>query len=186
MLSPTFGWFRCDVHGLERIIDPIGYGVERLERLAIGTRRRGVGARTSPRCPRSTPDTRVPPSSHLAIYAPAPSDPWPAWRGIGESTHIPLPAGRQASEPGSAGTSTACFLSASSGTMSRARACVAARTTGAATPASYACNHRDATTHHLSPGRKPGKWYSGRGVVRSFPICRWCCRNSVVTTAHTV
>ncbi len=61
MLSPTFGWFRCDVHGLERIIDPIGYGVERLERLAIGTRGRGTHLATL-----SSVDTRYQGASLLA------------------------------------------------------------------------------------------------------------------------
>ena len=40
---------------------------------------------------------------------------------------------------------------------SRARSFVEASTTGAATPSSYACRHRAATTHQRSPGCRPGE-----------------------------
>ena len=63
----------------------------------------------------------------------------------------------QSREPGSAGTSTACSTSAVSGTMSSAASFVERRTTGAAAPASYACNQRTATTHQRSPGTRPGE-----------------------------
>jgi len=64
----------------------------------------------------------------------------------------PGAGGRQPRELGSAGTLTAYAWSAVSGTTSRARSWVAASTTGAATPSSYACRHRAATTHQRSPG----------------------------------
>ena len=43
-----------------------------------------------------------------------------------------------------------------------------------------------AVTHQRSPGTRPGKPYSGIGVLRSLPIARWCSRNSAVTTAQIV
>ena len=64
--------------------------------------------------------------------------------------------------------------------------CVAASTTGGATPSSCACSQRSATTHQRSPGCRPGKRNSGRGVDRSLPTARWWARNSAVTTAQTV
>ena len=59
--------------------------------------------------------------------------------------------------------------SASIGTTSSARTCVAPSTTGGATPASCASSQRDAQTHQRSPGCRPSKPHSGRGVERSFP-----------------
>ena len=91
----------------------------------------------------------------------------------------------RASAPGSSGTSTAFSRSASSGIIWRARSFVEASTTGAGTPSPYACSQRSATTHHRSPGLRPGKPHSGRGVVRSLPTACWCARNSSVMTAHT-
>jgi hypothetical protein len=53
--------------------------------------------------------------------------------------------------------------------ISRARAWVASRTTAGALPARKASCHRAAHRHHWLPGATPGKWYSGIGVLRSFP-----------------
>ncbi|SLJ71618.1 Uncharacterised protein [Mycobacteroides abscessus subsp. abscessus] len=53
---------------------------------------------------------------------------------------------------------------------SRAFSWVAASTTGAAAPSSWACSQRTATTHQRSPGCRPGKLFSGRGVLRSLPM----------------
>ena len=77
-------------------------------------------------------------------------------------------------------------VSASIGTTSSARTCVAPSTTGGATPASSASSQRDAQTHQRSPGCRPSKPHSGRGVERSFPAARLKARNSSVTTAQTV
>lgn len=59
-----------------------------------------------------------------------------ALRPTGRRSVLPGRMGQASSEPGSAGTSTAYSLSSSSGTVSRARSCVEASTTKAATPAS--------------------------------------------------
>ena len=77
-------------------------------------------------------------------------------------------------------------VSASIGTTSSARACVAPSTTDGATPASSASSQRDAQTHQRSPGCRPSKPHSGRGVERSFPAARLKTRNSSVITAQTV
>jgi hypothetical protein len=86
----------------------------------------------------------------------------------------------------SGGTSTAWRLRTSSGTTSSTRSCVAASTTGAATPAIWARSQFGAVTHHLSPGFNPGNRYWGAGVTRSLPMLFWWSRNSRVTTAHMV
>ena len=39
--------------------------------------------------------------------------------------------------------------------------------------------------HHWSPATKPGNWYSGLGVMRSFPLARLNCKNSSLTMAQT-
>ena len=72
----------------------------------------------------------------------------------------PLPGGLAlpaSSPPASAGTSTACSRRASSGTISSARSWVAARTTKAAAPSSWARSQLAAVTHQRSPGFSPGK-----------------------------
>ena len=46
---------------------------------------------------------------------------------------------------------------------------VLSSTTGQAAPSSSASAQRAAQTHHWSPGRSPGKPYSGIGVTRSLP-----------------
>ena len=56
----------------------------------------------------------------------------------------------------------------------------------AAAPAAWARAQFTAVTHQRSPGTRPGKEYSGRGVDRSLPMLRWCSRNSAVTTAQIV
>ena len=55
----------------------------------------------------------------------------------------------------------ACAVSASIGTTSSARTCVAPSTTGGATPASSASSQRAAQTHQRSPGCRPSKPHSG-------------------------
>jgi AcrR family transcriptional regulator len=86
----------------------------------------------------------------------------------------------------SAGTSTEYCLSTASGTISSARSCVDASTTGAAAPSWCARSQFTAVTHHLSPGTSPGNLNCGIGVDRSLPMFRWCSRNSAVTTAQMV
>ena len=49
---------------------------------------------------------------------------------------------------------------------------------GRRAPASNACSQRAATTHHRSPGCRPGNRHSGRGVARSLPTDFWWARNS--------
>lgn len=39
--------------------------------------------------------------------------------------------------------------------------------------------------HHWSPAINPGNWYSGLGVMRSFPLCRLNSKKASVTMAHT-
>jgi len=73
-----------------------------------------------------------------------------------------------------------------SGTIRSTASCVAASTTGAATPSAWARAQLAAVTHHRSPGTRPGKRKAGTGVERSLPIARWCSRNSAVTTAQMV
>ena len=76
---------------------------------------------------------------------------------------------QDSNERRSGGTSTEFSTSSSRGMTSSARSCVLASTIGAATPSSYACFQRAATTHQRSPGVRPGKCHSGRGVERSLP-----------------
>ena len=87
----------------------------------------------------------------------------------------------------SPGTSTACMLQGlQRHDLEGALTWVEASTTGAAHPSSWARSQLMAVTHQRSPGTRPGKWYCGIGVPRSFPIERWCSRNSEVTTAQMV
>jgi hypothetical protein len=58
--------------------------------------------------------------------------------------------------------------------------------TGGAIPASSACFHLAAHTHHLSPAFNPGKPSSGAGFVRSFPHAAVKPRNSSVTCVQIV
>ena len=51
---------------------------------------------------------------------------------------------------------------------------------------SLARSQLTAVTHQRSPGTSPGKRYCGIAVIRSFPMLRWCSRNSAVTTAQIV
>jgi AcrR family transcriptional regulator len=100
-----------------------------------------------------------------------------------------LPGARaycSSSAAASAGTSTEYCLSTASGTISRARSCVDARTTGAAAPSWCARSQFTAVTHHRSPGTSPSNLNCGIGVDRSLPMFRWCSRNSAVTTAQIV
>ena len=39
--------------------------------------------------------------------------------------------------------------------------------------------------HHWSPATNPGNWYSGLGVIRSFPFAKLNCKNSSLTMAQT-
>ena len=66
-------------------------------------------------------------------------------------------------------TSSACSFNAPSGITASVSSCVAASTTGAATPAANASRQVAAHTHHRSPGWRPGKPNSGAGVMRSLP-----------------
>src|SRR4029079_19375755 len=81
--------------------------------------------------------------------------------------------------------SSACCFSASSGMIASVSSCVAASTTGAATPASYACRHVAAHTHQRSPGLRPGKPNCGAGETRSLPCFRAKSRNARVTWVQT-
>ncbi len=64
-----------------------------------------------------------------------------------------------------AGSGTSgCSRRMLSGTMSRARSWVDARTTGAATPSMWARSQLAAVTHQRSPGVSPGNPYCGMGV----------------------
>ena len=67
------------------------------------------------------------------------------------------------------GMAWAC--STSSGTSSSTERWVLASTTFGAMPASSASTQRAAQRHQRSPGRRPGKPNSGRGVDRSLPRC---------------
>ena len=78
----------------------------------------------------------------------------------------------------SSGTSTACCRSASSSTISSARAFVAARTTPRPRPPGRpAPQPPDGDDAPRSPGQA-GEPYSGRGVVRSLPSSRCISRKS--------
>ena len=82
------------------------------------------------------------------------------------------------------GTSTACFSSASRGTMSSAVSSVEASTTKhAPRPDRRAASSPPSPAGHPV---QPGNLYWGAGVTRLFPIRRWCSRNSAVTTANGV
>ena len=49
-----------------------------------------------------------------------------------------------------------------------------------AQPSSSASNHREAHKHQPSPGLRPGKSYSGLGVVKSLPLDLENSKNSFV------
>src|SRR3990172_7991899 len=76
-------------------------------------------------------------------------------------------------------------LSACSGTSLSTFACVASRTTLGALPASQASIQRSTCRHQRSPGCRPRKRISGRGVPRSLPRSREYSRNSAVTRTQT-
>lgn len=80
----------------------------------------------------------------------------------------------------------AWYLRSARLTITNACSCVASRITGGATPASAASIHREAQRHQRSPGFRPLKPYSGRGVDKSLPCMSENTRNSSVTCAHTV
>ena len=61
---------------------------------------------------------------------------------------------------------------------------VLSNTTGGAVPAASASAQRVAHRHQRSPGFKPLKRYSGRGVVKSFPRSLEKAKNSDVTLAQ--
>jgi hypothetical protein len=82
--------------------------------------------------------------------------------------------------------STANFSSVSRLTQFNIDSCVAEITIFGATSASYACFHRLAHRHHLSPGLSPGKLYSGIGVDKSFPIVLEKAKKDSVATMQMV
>src|SRR5262249_4880157 len=73
-----------------------------------------------------------------------------------------------------------------SDTTSSARSCVAARTTGGATPASSASCQRSAHKHQHSPGLSPGKPNSGGGGEGLLPISCENDKTSAVMGAQPV
>ena len=79
----------------------------------------------------------------------------------------------------------ACCSKSCMVTYRSAASCVLSSTTWGATPASSASFQRSAHRHHRSPGFRPGKRYSIRGVMRSLPWSREKSRNAAVTMAHT-
>ena len=64
----------------------------------------------------------------------------------------------------------ACVSNTSRGIMSRARWCVASKSTGQPMPAFTANNQVRAQTHQESPAFNPGKLNRGAGVMRSLPM----------------
>ena len=77
-----------------------------------------------------------------------------------------------------------CFSNCAIVTNLRALAWVLSSITGGATPAASASAQRLAHRHQRSPGVKPLKRYSGRGVVRSLPRALENVKNSDVTRAQ--
>jgi hypothetical protein len=82
--------------------------------------------------------------------------------------------------------SIACLFKSASGQKLSAPSCVARSTTRGARFASQASFQRGAQRHQRSPIFNPGKPKSGSGVDRSLPRILETCRNSSVTTTHTV
>lgn len=79
----------------------------------------------------------------------------------------------------------ACARRSTRSRNSSAASWVDSSTTGGALPASKASFQREAQRHQRSPGLKPGKSNSGRGVERSLPRDFEKARNSSVTWAQT-
>jgi len=77
-----------------------------------------------------------------------------------------------------------CFR-ISKGTVSNAFIWVLSNLIKGAHSALAASTQRLMQRHHWSPASNPGNWYSGLGVVRSFPFCRLNCKNASVTIAQT-
>ena len=71
------------------------------------------------------------------------------------------------------------------GTVSNALMCVLSSLINGAQLAFNASTQRLMHKHHWSPATNPGNWYSGLGVMRSFPFWRLYCKNWFVTIAHT-
>ena len=80
---------------------------------------------------------------------------------------------------------TECFLRSSRSTNSNETTEVALRSTFGAQPWSKASFQRRTQRHHWSPGLRPGKENSGRGVLRSFPRFLLKVRNCSLMTAQT-
>ena len=72
----------------------------------------------------------------------------------------------------------------SSGTSCNTSRWVASRMTLGAIPASQASIQRNTCTHQRSPGCRPRKRNSGRGVMRSLPHSIWWFRNPTVSLAQ--
>ena len=72
-----------------------------------------------------------------------------------------------------------------SDTVSKALIWVLSNLMSGAQSACNASTQRLMQRHHWSPAISPGNWYSGLGVIRSFPFCRLNCKNASVTMAQT-
>ena len=81
---------------------------------------------------------------------------------------------------------TADAWSTSTSTNSVTEICVASNFTLAVIPAWCASIHRPRQRHQKSPSTRPGKWYSGMGVDKSFPCSALNLRNSSFTWTQMV